>query len=140
MSRRRRAKRRIILFSAAILLVFAIAVFVVFREKSKPDENSSKKISLTPPAGTVRLGFNLPCAVYSADADRAYTAVRQRDKKVLMDMVAARRLRMLRQGTDIVISPAQGIAAVDVVGDDRGTRSCYIPLEMVDVIQHNRIK
>ena len=136
---RRRTKRRIVVFSATVLAILVVLAFVVFRQKNVPDESKHPKASVNTP-GVVRLGFTLPCAVYSADAESAYAAVRQRDSKTLMDLVSQRRLRMLHQGTDIVISPLQGLAVVDVVGDEHGGRTCYIPLEMIGVVQRNRAK
>jgi hypothetical protein len=133
----RRARRRFLLLGAAAsLLAIALVVFFVSRGKNEPDGSSDKRIAASPP-GTLRLTFNLPCAVYSADAERAYIAMRQRDKKTLMDMVAQRKLRMVRQGTAIVVSPVSGLAIVNIVGEAHSGTTCYIPSEMVAVVQHN---
>jgi hypothetical protein len=127
-----------LLVVAASLLAVGVATFFVVDRTNEPDRSIHRGIHETAAiSSTLRLAFNLPCAIYAADADRAYAAMRQRDKKTLMDMVAQRKLRMLRQGTGVIISPLHGLALVNIVGDAQAGRTCYIPSEMISVVQYN---
>jgi hypothetical protein len=136
MIRGRRARRRFLFLAvAASLLVVGTATFFVMRGAHEPDETVHRTTSAAISSGTLRLAFNLPCAIYAGDAERAYAAVRQRDKKTLMDMVTQRRLLMVRQGTAITVSPIHELAVVNVAGDTHPERACYIPKEMISVIQ-----
>lgn len=79
--------------------------------------------------GSVRLPFALPCAIASGDAQPFYAALRRSDRKAVIQMLADKRIRILRKDTPFSITPFSKVAAVAVRRDSRPV--CYIPLDIV---------
>lgn len=131
----RRARRRLIRFTAGLLLLAAVVLVFQWRNRYTPKPSRSAASTLEP--DTVRLPFALPCAIYSGDARPVYAAIRGRDKDQLMHLVAQKRLLMLKQGTSVVLMPVNQTAMVSIYGGGPESRNCYVPSEIVPVIQRH---
>jgi hypothetical protein len=129
----RRARRRLIRLTAGLLVLAAIVLAIQWRNRHMKMAGRNGAAALAP--GTLRLPFTLPCAIYSGDATPVYTAIRGRDKDQLMHMVAQKRVMMLMQGTSVALMRVNQTAMVSIYGGGREGRTCYVPSEMVPVIE-----
>lgn len=128
----RRARRRVILVSVAGLL--ASALFGLLWWRYPLTANDAGAAALAP--RKLRLPFTLPCAVYSADADPVYAAIRGRDRALLMNMVSQKRVMIVKRGTSVALIPFNdtAVVSIDGVGVSEG-RSCYVPSDIIPVIE-----
>jgi hypothetical protein len=129
----RRRRRRLVLLTVFGLFAVAVMIYVIgFRN---PQTALPGRSLAQAPSGTLRLPFTLPCALYSGDASPVYAAIRQRDRNALMSMVAQKRLMMVREGTSVALLPVNNIATVSIYSGVRDGRTCYVPSDIVTVIE-----
>ncbi|MGC2662059.1 MAG: hypothetical protein WA324_29200 [Bryobacteraceae bacterium] len=129
----RRRRRRLVLLT--VFSLFAVAVMIYRLGFRSPHAFLRARAVAQAPPGTVRLPFTLPCALYSGDASPVYAAIRQRDRNALMSMVAQKRLMMVREGTSVALLPVNNIATVSIYSGARDGRTCYVPSDIVSVIE-----
>ncbi|WP_184085344.1 hypothetical protein [Silvibacterium bohemicum] len=115
--------------------VIAVILFVCCLWHWK-QTRAAKHVTVALSPATLRLPFTLPCAVDAGDANPLYAAVRGRDRTLLLDMVAQRRVMMVKQGTPVDLLPASQIVIVSLSRGGHGGLSCYIPSDIVPVIEH----
>jgi hypothetical protein len=127
----RGARGRIVLTAIAGLVV--VVLFVCCLRHWRQTHVVKHAVALSP--ATLRLPFTLPCAVDAGDANPLYAAVRGRDRTLLMNMVAQRRVMMVKQGTPVDLLPESQIVIVSLSRGGRGGLSCYIPSDVVPVIE-----
>lgn len=123
----------------AITVLIALVLLVTFLRLWRQTPNRKKTVAAPLPA-TLRLPFTLPCAVDAGDAISLYAAVRRRDTKLLMNMVAQRRVMMVRQGTSVDLLSASQIVIVSFSQGARENLSCYIPSDIVPVIKRGILR
>jgi len=135
MSRMGRRPRSVLIF-LVVALLFASALVVCFLQWRGLHAPTSGELA----QAAVRLPFTLPCAVDLRDAEPVYAAIRARDKTLLMSMAAQKRIVIVRQDTPVAILSFKGTSVISVRGKARKALICYIPSDMVPVIQRRAPK
>lgn len=136
---RRRARRKLLLLTVACLFASTILVYLVRLRSQRMLLAQPSSVSALAP-GSLRLPFTLPCAIYSGDATPIYAALRNRDRTSLMEMVAKKRVLMVQQGTSVAIVSVSHAAMVTIGGGLREGGTCYIPSDIVPVIQRRIVR
>jgi hypothetical protein len=123
---------------AAGLAGGAIVAFVLVpqgHESVVPPRDPSQSRA---PDGLI-LPFNLPCALKSDDSPRVFSALRARDKSLLMTMLAQRKYVMVRQGSRVKVSNNGSTAAVSFSGPGGGAR-CFVSTDIVPLLQREAVR
>jgi hypothetical protein len=127
----RRARRRVILVTLTGVLGSALFGLVWWRRPLTANDPGAGALA----PRKLRLPFTLPCAVYSADASPIYAAIRGRDRALLMNMVSQKRVMIVKRGTSVALIPFNETAVVSIDGGVREGHSCYVPSDIIPVIE-----